>query len=199
MDNDYLLHFSETFTRSWNFPYPSEDLQQEYFCHMDFYPSEINFTQLLPTRPEAHVDSQNLLELGNTSYMDLQPEHNVQLDPFCQEFNFVQGLSTAISEAQRGSHNVPDSGNTSDTSCSPTVSQSSGDLLASAVNVIGEEFYEELCSSEPSSSPEVQVTAGPVAYVPIDQELLGFQVLIGRGKDANAAPFKVSKFLSIFF
>ena len=201
MDNsEFLLRFSDAFTRSWNIPYPSEGVQQEYFCPNSYY-SEFNFTQQpLITNPESH------------SPEDLQPKNYVQLDPFCQEFNFVQGHSTAISEVQFDSQNVPELGNTSDTSCSPTLSPRSGDLLASAVSQIGDlgDFYEELCSSEPSFASEVEVTTGPVAVsappttlipagVQIDQEMFGFQVHIERGRDVRSPPFSVIQFLSIFY
>ena len=191
MDNsEFLLRFSDAFTRSWNIPYPSEGVQQEYFCPNSYY-SEFNFTQQpLITNPESH------------SPEDLQPKHYVQLDPFCQEFNFVQGHSTAIPEVQFDSQNVPEFGNTSDTSCSPTLSPRSGDLLASAVSQIEDlgDFYEDLCSSEPSFASEVEVTTGPVAAgVQFNQEMSGFQVHIERGKDIKAPPFSVIQFLSILF
>ena len=45
MDNsEFLLRFSDAFTRNWNIPYPSEGVQQEYFCPNSYY-SEFNFTQ----------------------------------------------------------------------------------------------------------------------------------------------------------
>ena len=201
MDNsEFLLRFSDAFTRNWNIPYPSEGVQQEYFCPNSYY-SEFNFTQQpLITNPESH------------SPEDLQPKNYVQLDPFCQEFNFVQGHSTAITEVQFDSQNVPEFGNTSDTSCSPTLSPRSGDLLASAVSQIEDlgDFYEDLCSSEPSFASEVEVTTGPVAVdapptalipagVQIDQEMFGFQVHIERGRDVRSPPFSVIQFLSIFY
>ena len=200
MENVYSSNISDAFTRSWNIPYPSESVQREYFCPDSYY-SEYNFTQQpLLTNPESH------------SPEDLQPKHYVQLDTFCQEFNFVQGHSTAISEVQFDSQNVLEFGNTTDTSCCPTLSPRSGDLLASAVSQIEDlgDFYEDLCSSEPSFASEVEVTTGPVAVdapptalipagVQIDQEMFGFQVHIERGRDVRSPPFSVIQFLSIFY
>jgi hypothetical protein len=179
--NVYSSNISDTFITSWNVAYPSEGMYQEYFCQMDSYHSGGN------TSNTFYSSNWNAVHPP-----ELQPERNGQLDPFCQEFNFVRGHSTATSEAQFDSQYVPESGNTSDTSCSPTLSQCSGDLLASAVSEIGD------------FAAEIEVTAGPVADaapptalipagVPINPEQFGFQVHIQRGENIKAPPFSVIK------